>query len=234
MASTKTTTTEKWKPVIGYEGWYEVSSRGHVKRIRGGSGSRAGQKLAVRLSRHGYPRASLSRKNKVKDVKVHHLVLEAFVGPMPQGKVCNHKDGNKQNNHVDNLEWVTPAENIRHANDILMVQHGERNSRAVFTENDVVEIRSLARQGLTSRAISARFGARNRQIRKIVSGEQWPHIPGATGKRPITKKLTESLVRQIRQAISDGETHCSVSTRFGIATATVSQIRNLKTWRHIV
>lgn len=115
---------EEWKPVQGYEGFYEVSSFGRVRRLerlvktgikhseyrysRGGV-------LKQHQKRGGYLSVDLSKGSVVKTINVHKLVATAFI-PKPDGKTeVNHKNCDKTDNRVENLEWVTPRENKDHA-----------------------------------------------------------------------------------------------------------------------
>lgn len=111
----------EWRPVVGFDGLYEVSNLGEVRSIARRQGTRVGRILTGRLStslndtwRTRYLRVALYRDSKRHDTPVHHLVAEAFLGPRPLGLEINHKDGNPQNNRVDNLEYVTHSENVRH------------------------------------------------------------------------------------------------------------------------
>jgi hypothetical protein len=96
-----------WKDIEGYEGLYMVSDKGYVVRN--------GKKLKVRLTKTGYARIGLCKNNKAKDFYLHRLVANAFIDN-PNNKVTvNHKDGDKLNNSVSNLEWATHSENIIHS-----------------------------------------------------------------------------------------------------------------------
>lgn len=101
---------ETWAPVAGYEGWYEVSDLGRVRRVGAPQcrrlHSQAGGYVSVRLGRPGTDKKTL---------QVHVLVAKAFLGPRPAGRQVNHKDANKHNPRLDNLEYVTPARNREHA-----------------------------------------------------------------------------------------------------------------------
>ena len=130
---------ERWKPVVGWEGFYEVSDRGRVRscertidypaskrarpytavvapKMRKQTPAAQGKYLAVTLIRPGVPQQK---------PYVHTLVLEAFVGPRPDGLVCRHRNGNNHDNRLRNLAWGTYAENNRDT-----VQHGtHKNSQ---------------------------------------------------------------------------------------------------------
>lgn len=112
---------EQWKDVVGFEGLYSVSNQGRVRREKSGKGLRhAGLILQMSNDAYGYHLVSLYDWGlKPQSVKVHRVVTAAFIGPCPKGYHVNHIDGNKQNNAVSNLEYCTPAQNVRHARDVL-------------------------------------------------------------------------------------------------------------------
>lgn len=113
---------EEWKSVKGYEGYYIVSSFGNVKSVDrhiedklGRFRLRRGQTLKLKKEKSGYLRATLLTGSKRKFFFVHRLVAEAFITNTQSKPFVNHIDGNKTNNHVDNLEWCSNKENIQHA-----------------------------------------------------------------------------------------------------------------------
>jgi len=96
-------------PIRGYENIYEINEKGIVRRVK--------DKKIIKQWIHkvGYPCVSLHKGKQKKNIYVHRLLAEHFI-PNPENKLqVNHIDGNKQNNSLDNLEWVTPSENIQHA-----------------------------------------------------------------------------------------------------------------------
>lgn len=100
--------TETWKDIKGYEGLYQISNLGDVKRISSG-------KILKPYSHNGYIRVALSKDNTPKHMDIHRLIAQAFI-PNPENKPeINHKDGNKENNSIQNLEWCTRKENMSHA-----------------------------------------------------------------------------------------------------------------------
>lgn len=113
---------EVWKPIPNYEGMYEVSNYGRLrscdreikyKNKRGTEITRFSKtrELPSRMHRNGYLYAHLWKRNKETQFAVHTLVLEAFIGPRPDGYVCCHKDDVKTNNYIGNLQWGTYSDN---------------------------------------------------------------------------------------------------------------------------
>lgn len=119
--------TEIWKPVVGYEGMYEVSDRGRVRsvdrEVNAGHGKRMipGVILKPAVKDTGRLQVGLSRRRFKLRRCVHQLVAEAFLGPKPEGMQVCHNDGNHLNNVVENLRWGTQSENMldraRHGTD---------------------------------------------------------------------------------------------------------------------
>lgn len=128
---------EVWKPVVGYEGLYEVSNHGRVKslarKVKGGRNCplrfNAERVLRAGLSSNGYGTVVLTDgKAKVSHL-VHRLVATAFIpNPMALGDV-NHEDGHKLNCRVENLTWCTRSQNIQHAYDTGLIVPYRRKFR---------------------------------------------------------------------------------------------------------
>lgn len=120
---------EEWKPVVGYEGYYEVSDKGRVRSLQreintfGGIRVIEGQMLQSIETDQGYFVVFLSKKGKSKQKKIHHLVLQSFVGTRPKGLDGCHNDGVKSNNTRGNLRWDTRSANLKDK-----FKHGFKNA----------------------------------------------------------------------------------------------------------
>lgn len=173
---------EIWKDVIGYEGLYQVSDLGRVKRVAGYR-CRVERVLKTQNAGAGYLQVGLCRDGKRSMRHVHRLVLEAHAGLAPEGCEGNHKNGITGDNCVANLEWVTCSENHKHAYRVLGreptggISKGEANGNARLTRQQVIEIRELAVAGEhTQRELGELFGVSNQAISAIVRRETWQHV----------------------------------------------------------
>jgi predicted glutamine amidotransferase len=108
--------TEIWKDVVGYEGLYQVSNLGRVKSFyaKNGQLTNHSRLLSGKTDKDGYVEVRLCKEGTVKYVRIHRLVASHFLTGDVSLQI-NHKDGDKSNNSVVNLEYVTPRENVIHA-----------------------------------------------------------------------------------------------------------------------
>lgn len=181
--------TEIWKPVVGYEGYYEVSSEGRVKAVTRNITDKSGKNKCIKekvLSpnnhRNGYLTIQLSRNNQTKRFYIHRIVAQAF---LPQeGMPCvNHIDHDRSNNNIENLEWVTQRANIKHAITAGRFDpsnnnapKGEAHPHAKLTEEQVIAIRNLASSGMSHTEIARTFGVGKNTVGGIVHRHNWRHI----------------------------------------------------------
>ena len=122
---------EKWKPIKGYEGLYEVSDFGRIKSTRR-QGAPGGEKKLTE-NQDGYLRVKLCKDGIDRRFMVHRVVYEAFVGGIPDGREINHIDENKKNNRLCNLEVVTHVENVRHGTGIERMKNGHKKPVNQYT-----------------------------------------------------------------------------------------------------
>lgn len=169
--------TERWKDVVGYEGVYQVSDMGGVKRMAGYS-CIVGRILKHIVDSTGYPKVFLSVNGKQKYVYVHRLVLEAFVGLRPSGLECCHNDGNKLNPKLDNLRWDT-----RSANQLDSVKHGTKNNgnqrgssnpnSKINTEKVILIRKHIKENVLTNKQIAKMFDISPQTVCSIKKERRW-------------------------------------------------------------
>jgi hypothetical protein len=168
--------TQEWKDVVGYEGVYQVSNLGEIRRILAYE-ARATRTLVPAMTKSGYLTVSLWHCNKGKSLYVHRVVCEAFHGTQP-GYWCNHKDGNRTNNCADNLEWLLPRENEHHAIASLGKSNaGERNGQAKLTAQQVRAMRLLhENEGYSVTDLASMFNVARRTAANIVARRTWVSV----------------------------------------------------------
>jgi hypothetical protein len=176
---------ETWKPVVDYESHYSVSSLGRVmrtKRYKGTRNRRVTQNKVLKPGRMtvGYLFVALCVDGKPKLHSVHRLVAAAFIGPCPEGKEVNHKNGVRTDNRLDNLEYVTRQENIIHGQKHLPRKHtslrGTMVPNAKLDENKVRQIKLRIANGEQLRRIGADYGVSGHCIWSIKHKKQWAWV----------------------------------------------------------
>jgi predicted XRE-type DNA-binding protein len=159
---------EYWKSVVGYEGHYEVSNTGKVRRMQ------TKKILKPRIS-NGYFLVDLRVNGNRKYNRIHRLVISTFIGLPPTSRhEVRHLDGNKQNNNVNNLSWGTRKDNehdkIRHGT----TNRGQRNGQSKLTAEQVIQIRELLSQSnLLQRQIATMFNVTRMTISDIKRRRSW-------------------------------------------------------------
>jgi hypothetical protein len=173
------TAVEEWRPVVGWESWYDVSDLGRVKRVKSGRGTQAGRILNGYVGNHGYRVVSLGRgtRQSAELVLVHELVDSTFLGLRPAGHNVNHRDGVKTNCAPQNLEYTTYKGNVRHATRTGLAPTGSRRSYAKLNEGQVLEIRQAVLRGEYHHDIAGRFGISRPNVSDIARGRTWKHVP---------------------------------------------------------
>jgi hypothetical protein len=171
---------EQWKTVVFDDSihpieHYRLSSHGRVSRIRNGEES-----LFKPYNMHGYFyfRVKKVEKGKFKTFYVHKILAQHFLEPF-NGEFVIHKDYNKQNNHIDNLQWATRREKEIHQFSNPDYKKPKGFTTAKLTENDVRRLKKILNdpnRRTRLKIIARRFGVTTMQLQRIKTGENWSHI----------------------------------------------------------
>jgi hypothetical protein len=161
---------ENWRDIEGYEGFYQVSDLGNVRRIGRAKGSVVGAMLKPFTSTHGYLVVGLCREKISKKFSVHRLVLSAFTENKGKNLDVRHKDGTRINNKLENLEWGTRSENMQDAAKHGRTNRGLKNFSNKLSENDVLSIRD---DGRSHSAIARSYDINPSVVSRIKSRKAW-------------------------------------------------------------
>lgn len=180
--------SEVWKDIAGYEGAYQVSNFGNVRSIdrlvsvtyeggKEGVKRRRGVKMRPKRIVGGYLMVSISRKGSDTGLLVHRLVLEAFVGPCPEGMEGCHNDSNPENNFLGNLRWDTSKSNHQDRVSNGTSGKGEKNGKSILKTFQVAAIRTVdcGKRGVAGK-IAKFLGVSKRTVKAIFWGESWTHV----------------------------------------------------------
>jgi hypothetical protein len=176
-----------WKPIVGYEGIYEVSDDGRVRgldrrvKFKNSTTFKRGTELRGSITHNGYHQVLLAKDGKNTTRRVHHLVLEAFIGNRPDGYVGRHLNGVRDDNRAENLAWSTQKENIADKNIHGTAQIGENNPACILTEIDVKFIKHWLDSGRwTMPEIASKFGVSPGAVANIKYGYAWAWLTGVS------------------------------------------------------
>lgn len=163
----------EWRDIL--DGQYAISSFGDIVRKKyqyRNWVTRVGKTIKRHDNGHGYMTVCLYDKKKRFTKYVHRLVAEVFIGPCPKGEQVNHKDGNKANNCVGNLEYVTRAENAIHAFKTGLHKVGEAHHNAKLSNADVENIRDMRDFGSSITELANAYGITRGHIWSITTNRQ--------------------------------------------------------------
>lgn len=208
-----------------------VSNYGNVKGQRG--------KIMIGNTNR-YHRITLTErcKNIKWTVSAHRLVAELFIGDI-EGFVINHKDGNKLNNHVNNLEIVTIKENIQHAfdNGLAVGNIGENNGNSILTEKQVLEIYDCIYLGEDNNKIANKYNIDFRTVSQIRNGIKWKHLFKQFNMEKIpSKNCSYDLVTcfKVLEDINHSNLkNIEISKKYNIEPSLISRVRSKNTWKYI-
>ena len=167
--------------MVGHEGRYEVSDLGRVaslpRTVPCGPGSKGVRYIRHRImktciDRDGYEHVSPDGVRQA----VHRVVALAFLESDPLRPFVNHRDGDKRNNCLLNLEWCNHSENIQHRQRVLKKNIGAKNYNAKLTDAKVIRARRLYATGTTLTEIAKGYGVSLGTISSAVTGRHWKHL----------------------------------------------------------
>lgn len=173
---------EEWRDIFKYEGLYQVSNLGGVKslnryvRCKGGKKRLVkGRTLKFHISARGYKYVVLCKEGRLKTYKVHRLVLMMFDRLSRDDEECNHKDGIRYHNCIENLEWCTHKQNCYHRDNVLgKHSRGEKSGTSKLIESEVSEIRNLlGQEKLTQKQIGEKYSISPSVISSIKLNNSW-------------------------------------------------------------
>ena len=165
---------EEWRKIEGFPD-YMVSNQGRVCSVRRGHSTI----LKAVKDNYGYLHVGLYNENKTNYLaKIHRLVASAFISNPENKPQVNHIDGCKTDNNVNNLEWSTGSENMKHAFSTRLCNRiGINNTQTHLTEAQVIEIYKLAHTGkLTQKEIGELFGIKQHTVSSIKLGKNWKEL----------------------------------------------------------
>jgi hypothetical protein len=165
---------EIWKKIENYEGWYSISNLGRVRRDKNVCGTTKNKIIKQGFTiKNPYPNVTLSKYCKTKTLRVHKIVAKHFLSNPLNLPQINHKDGNKLNNSVKNLEYVTRSQNTIHAykNGLL------KNHLFKLKTNQVLDIRKIYETKKYSyKDIGIMFNTSGENIRYIINRKTWKYV----------------------------------------------------------
>jgi hypothetical protein len=160
---------EEWKQLAEYRD-YAVSNCGYVMRLTDGLRYKAMQIVIPVMTAVGYLAINVYPQRKL--VYIHRLVAETFLGDCPGGYECHHIDGDKTNNKVENLEWVSKKEHLEE--NLLESSHkGSGNPMSKLTEDDVDSIKQLLQEGFPGRTIAKLYGISSATVSMLKHNKRW-------------------------------------------------------------
>jgi hypothetical protein len=169
---------------------------------------------------------------------VHRLVAETFIGEIPEKMQVNHKDGNRHNNELDNLEIVTPSQNLKHAheNNLVSVRKGEKHPKAKLTEKFVLQIYEDFKLGIQDSIIADKYQISFKLVSLLRRGKRWKHLFYFHFKAPLPSvRLKEVTLEQAIKLISllPSRSNSELATMFNLDRSSIYRIRNRLTWKNV-
>jgi len=211
---------EEWKQCC--DGRYAISNHGRFRREVRGVSTHAGRLLKPMLLKTGYYYVNPVVDGRNKPFTIHSLVAEHFIGKRPEGMEVNHIDGCKTNNRVDNLEYVTHGDNMRHAFRTKLVDHEKTR---VHSDELIASVREARERGDSFASIARQYGMSIAYVysacRSVAARTRGMKVIGGDIQKP---KVTEADVVRLRERRAEGARCKDLAVEFGISETQVSAI----------
>ena len=197
---------EMWRSIKGYEGLYEISNKGRVKSLARYYKAFGYRKIIIEEkimspveSPQGYYQIGLSKEGAKKHVQIHRLVAQAFI-PNPQSlPFINHKDENKKNNCVDNLEWCTPEYNVNYGSGIARAKEARKTKKIKRAE----EIRKAKQLRKPAKKDEIEMVLKEANMTKTVLANDLGITIGALNQRIYKSKNKDQYRKEILEIIKE-------------------------------
>jgi hypothetical protein len=238
---------ERWLPVVDYEGLYMVSDLGNVRSLHKSARRRLrGDLLSPAFAGEDPPHwcVSLTKGGKAKTWRIHRLVMEAFVGPCPEGQEVRHGPGGNLDSRLVNLCYGTHTENVADMVRDGTRLRGEQVGGSRLTEQIVIECRRRYAAGETQTALCTEFGVSSAVLSQAITGARWAWVPGAVpgdgkshkarGSACAAAKLTPEIVREARRRSAAGESFYVLATEYGVRQSTLWAAVRGHTWKDVI
>ncbi len=237
---------KEWQKIKGFQD-YEISNYGEIKSFNDYH-KKEPRLLNPSNIDYGYTLVSLTNNHgKRKTCLVHRLVAIAFIKNNNEYKIqVNHKDGNKHNNVVTNLEWCTARENSQHACDTGLnpSNPGEYNGMSKIDNKEAIQVIQKILDGKTNEEIAKEYNIHSRYVSLIRHKKRWRSVwqsdfRGQSAKRsntprpkgiPGKSKLSEKNQLLIINRILNGEKLNKLSSEYNVSESVISRVKSRKTW----
>lgn len=217
--STDNTPEEIWKAIPGYKNFYEVSDLGRVRRLK-----KSGFKiLSPAIS--PYAVLNLCVEGKYYPVRVHQLVMLAFVGERPANCEINHINGIKTDNRLVNLEYVTHEQNLHHASETGLIRHSADD----MTIESIRDLYAAHHGDITYARIARQLQVPSDTVRAVLQGKARHYKTGAdldaTQNHKRYQKLSNSDVLEIKRLLATGMKQTDIAKQFGVNISSISRAK---------